>query len=122
MTIISESAHIYESALPQIEQLIKTNKPKGLVLDPVGDFVVKVDHCGVTIDHYEYGGLRFTRSYNTPEEILLDHPTIDTRHYGYLFGEFTKAYMLGEEYKQDRIYAKPNPSVDLGLSIGSGLW
>jgi hypothetical protein len=122
MTIISESAHIYESALPQMERLIKANKPKGLVLDPVGDFVVKVGDCGITIDHYEYGGLRFTRSYSTPEEILLDHPTIDIRHYGYLFGEFTKAYMLGDEYKQDRIYAKPRPSVDLGLSIGSGLW
>jgi hypothetical protein len=102
MTIISESAHIYESALPQVERLIKVNKPKGLVLDPVGDFVVKGCDCGGTIDHYEYGGVRFTRTYNTPEEILLDHPTIDTRHYGYLCGEFVKANLLGVGYKQDR--------------------
>jgi hypothetical protein len=102
MTIISESAHIYESALPQIERLIKVNKPKGLLLDPVGDFVVKVGDCGVAIDHYEYGGLRFTRTYNTPGEILADHPTIDTRHYGYLCSEFTRARILGVDYKQDR--------------------
>ena len=102
MTIISESAHIYEAALPQIERLIKANKPKGLVLDSVGDFVVKVGDCGVTIDHYEYGGLRFTRTYNTPWEILADHPTIDTRHYGYLCSEFTRAQLLGLAYKQDR--------------------
>ena len=102
MTIISESAHIYESALPQIERLIKVNKPKGLLLDPVGDFVVKVGDCGVAIDHYEYGGLRFTRTYNTPGEILADHPTIDTQHYGYLCSEFTRAKILGVDYKQDR--------------------
>jgi hypothetical protein len=102
MTVISESAHIYESALPQIERLIKANKPKGLVLDPVGDFVVKVGGCGVTIDHYEYGGLRFTRTYQNPEEVLTEHPTINTSHYGYLCGEFVKANLLGVDYKQDR--------------------
>jgi len=102
MTVISESAHIYESALPQIEQLIKANKPKGLVLDPVGDFVVKVGDCGVTIDHYEYGGLRFTRTYQNPEEVLADFPNIDIHHYGYLCGEFVKANTLGVDYKQDR--------------------
>jgi len=102
ITVISESAHIYESALPQIEQLVKANKPKGLVLDPVGDFVVKASEYGVSIDHYEYGGLRFTRSYNTPDDVLRDHPTIDTRHFGYLCGEFTRAKLLGANYKQDR--------------------
>jgi len=102
MTIISESAHTYESALPQIEQLVRANRPKGLVLDPVGDFVVKASEYGVSIDHYEYGGLRFTRSYKTPEEVLTDHPTMDTYHYGYLCGEFVKAKIIGADYKQDR--------------------
>ncbi len=101
MTIISESAHVYQSALTQIGQVLK-EKPKSLALDPVGNFVIVVASGEVKIDHYSYGGGQRVRSYHNPKQVLEDHPTIDTAHYGYLCGEFARACILKNNFVQDR--------------------
>lgn len=103
MTIISESAHVYQSALPQIAQILEDNKPQRLQLDPVGNFVLVVLEGGeVKIDYYPPDGSQRLTSYLDPRQALVDHPTMDTQHYGYLCSEFARAKLLGSHYRQDQ--------------------
>jgi hypothetical protein len=87
--------------LPQVDSWIRDNSRRGLQLDPVGDFVVKVSLNSVTIDHYDRSGI-YRNSYPNPSAILRDKPAIYREHYGYLSGEFARAQILGEKFRQDR--------------------
>jgi hypothetical protein len=101
ITINSESAHIYQNTLPQIDNWIRDNSKRGLQLDPLGDFVVKFGDGSLHIDHYDRAGI-FRNTYPNPCAILREMPQIDTGHYGYLSGEFARAQILGEEFRQDK--------------------
>jgi hypothetical protein len=102
LTVISESAHIYNSASPAVLQRISAHRSKDLKLDPVGDFVIRVSDQGVSIQHYSSGGARMIRNYRNPLEVLAANPTIGVRHYGYLCREFARAELQGLAYQQDR--------------------
>jgi hypothetical protein len=102
LSVLSESAHIYDAALPNVRSILGTDAPKTLTADPVGDFVIRVRSEGVTIDHYEFGGLRWIRDYQDPAGVLASNPLISTAHYGYLCAEYARANLLGSDYKQDR--------------------
>jgi thymidylate synthase len=102
LTVVSESAHIYQSALISLQATLKRDKPRSLSLDPVGDFVIRVSGDGAaSIKHYSSGGDRAIGGYCNPGALLSANPTIGIEHYGYLCREFARAEIQGVTYKQD---------------------
>lgn len=101
LTVISESAHIYESALGAARQGVRRMAPKQLRPDPVGNFVIRVTPR-LCIKHYSQNGARHLGEYSDPLAVLRANPTMDTEHYGYLCSEWTAVQIQGEAYRQDQ--------------------
>jgi len=99
LTVLSESAHIYESALGAAMGEIQRMQPKQLQPDPVGNFVIRSPLC---IHHYSRDGVRYIGEYKDPLSVLKSNPTMDTEHYGYLCREFARAELQGASYRQDK--------------------
>lgn len=113
LTIISQSAHIYEYALVDCFKLLKDKEnkiaPRNQYDDPCGNFILEVRDGNLVVER-EYHGqtlsvYRGTSPVTLYRDILGDAPNLEQEHCFYLGTELQKmaiALQLNIEYIQDR--------------------
>lgn len=112
LTIISESAHVYQHDLVQAKDLIASlyssiSRADNLSFtDPVGNFIIEWYDDSISVTKTDKDGLTVRRYHGSNPLILLrsiisDSPSILPTHSGYLGIELHKASILKSAYNQD---------------------
>jgi len=107
----SKSAHLYENAFREADEIISKEYKYKKVLEPkdrVGNFVIEVEERGATllkIKQLTPTGIPISlyegeEPFKLLVEIINQNPTIEKQHIAYLGTELQKATLLKNQYKQ----------------------